>query len=421
MLSFYSKAQTPYYFPPTALIDTNWAKISPSSLGWCENEIDSVLQFLDEKNTKAFIVLKGGKIAIEKYYGTFVRDSLWYWASAGKTLTAFLVGVAQQENLLDINNKTSDYLGNGWTVAPQQKEDLITVKHQLSMTTGLDYTIPDDNCMIDTCLKYKSDAGTEWYYYNAPYRLLQDVVAAASGVTFNQFTAAKVKSKTGMIGQWVDYVFYSRARDMARFGLLMLNKGVWNNDTILKDAVYYNEMINSSQQLNLSYGYLWWLNGKASFKLPTLTVTFPGELFPDAPTDMFSALGKNDQKIYVVPSMDLVVVRMGNSAGPAAAAASSFDNELWIKLNKVFCQITRVNNFSEADNIKVYPNPASDYLIVSGNNIRQYTITDIHGKEILSGNGNDIMNISLSVFPEGIYFLHLLSEERRNSFRIIKQ
>jgi CubicO group peptidase (beta-lactamase class C family) len=110
----FSVLRAQYYFPPTALADTNWARVSPSALGWCESEIDSVLQFLDEKNTKAFIVLKDGKIAIEKYYGTFVRDSFWYWASAGKTLTAFLVGVAHQENILDLHDKTSDYLETGW-------------------------------------------------------------------------------------------------------------------------------------------------------------------------------------------------------------------------------------------------------------------------------------------------------------------
>ena len=60
-------------------------------------------------------MLKDGKIAIEKYFGTFTKDSLWYWASAGKTLTAFLVGQAQENGLLSISDSTSKYLGSGWT------------------------------------------------------------------------------------------------------------------------------------------------------------------------------------------------------------------------------------------------------------------------------------------------------------------
>jgi hypothetical protein len=61
---------------------------------------------------------------------------------------------------------------------------------------------------------------------------------------------------------------------MARFGLLMLNKGNWNGNVILSDTNYYNQMVNSSQTLNPSYGYLWWLNGKASYMLPACSLAF---------------------------------------------------------------------------------------------------------------------------------------------------
>ncbi|HEX2535137.1 MAG TPA: serine hydrolase domain-containing protein, partial [Chitinophagaceae bacterium] len=71
--------------------------------------------FLQLKKTKAFIILKNGRMVKERYFGTFTADSLWFWASAGKTLTAFVVGVAQQEGKLDIDDKTSKYLGTGWT------------------------------------------------------------------------------------------------------------------------------------------------------------------------------------------------------------------------------------------------------------------------------------------------------------------
>ena len=66
--------------------------------------------------------------------------------------------------------------------------------------------------------------------------------------------------------------------------------------------------------------------------LPTLQFIFSGMLVPNAPPEMFCALGKNDQKIYVLPSQKLVVIRMGESAGNVQLATSSFDNELWGKL-----------------------------------------------------------------------------------------
>nr|HPH23322.1 serine hydrolase [Chitinophagaceae bacterium] len=85
----------------------------------------------------------------------------------------------------------------------------------------------------------------------------------------------------------------------------------------------------------LSYGYLTWLNGKPSYMLPTLQNVFNGFLVPNAPLDMFAALGKNDQKVYVVPSKNIVVIRMGESAGNLQLAVSSFDNELWGKLKTI--------------------------------------------------------------------------------------
>src|SRR5688572_24365821 len=92
----------PLYFPPVT--GTTWDTISPASLGWCQDKIDTLLDYLGNRNTKAFILLKDGKIAVEQYYGTFTVDSLWYWASAGKSLTAFTVGIAQQEGHLSIQD-----------------------------------------------------------------------------------------------------------------------------------------------------------------------------------------------------------------------------------------------------------------------------------------------------------------------------
>lgn len=122
---------------------------------------------------------------------------------------------------------------------------------------------------------------------------------------------------------------------MARFGLLNLNNGVWNDEIILGDLTFISEMQNTSQELNKSYGYLWWLNGKESFMAPSLQVVFNGSLTPNAPADMYSGLGKNDQKLYVVPSLGLVIVRMGENAGESLLGPSSFDNALWEKISNL--------------------------------------------------------------------------------------
>ena len=353
-----------YYFPP--VLGNQWETVSPAELDWCESELDSLYQFLEAKHTKAFIILKNGKIAVEQYFGNFTQDSIWYWASAGKSLTAFLVGIAQQETLININNPTSEYLGTGWTSATSEQELAITIWHQITMTTGLDEDVPNQNCLDSECLNYLTDPGERWYYYNAPYRLVQDAIASASGQTFNQYTFSKLGLTTGINGLWVDHIFFSKPRHAARFGLLVLNNGIWEDESILSDQIYFQNMINTSQTLNPSYGYLWWLNGKGAYRLPQSELLFNTDLIPNAPADAIAALGKNDQKIYIVPSQDLVVVRMGDASGDGLLALSSFDNQLWAQLNNLFCNTNQTTDFSQQTAITIYPNPVRHQMTIKG-------------------------------------------------------
>ena len=322
---------TTMYFPPTGSDD--WETITPQSLGWDVTKLNEAITYAGTKNTYGLIILYKGRIVTENYWNGWNKNTIYYIASAGKSVTAFLAGIAQQEGQLNINNKVSAYLGNGWTSAPLAKENLITVKHQLTMTTGLEYNVPDDDCVTPSCLGYKADAGSFWYYYNTPYRLVEDVIANATGTNYNTYTKNKLADKIGMKNySWLNYVLWLNSRDMARFGLLILNKGIWNGNTIMTDQSYFSAMTNTSQSYNLSYGYLWWLNGKSSFMAPTLTTVFPGALAPAAPADMIAALGKGDKKIYVIPSKDLVVIRHGDDTGDMLLGPSSFDNNFWTKL-----------------------------------------------------------------------------------------
>jgi len=115
----------------------------------------------------------------------------------------------------------------------------------------------------------------------------------------------------------------------------MLNKGKWNSTTIVNEN-YCTTVTNISQNINLGYGYLWWLNGKTSYHLPQSQLEFPGSIIPTAPNDMFMALGKNDQKIYIVPSKKMVIVRMGDAADDVNLALSDFDEVLWEKISALY-------------------------------------------------------------------------------------
>ena len=321
------------YFPP--LNSETWETVSPSDLGWNQSQLQPLLDYLALKNTKGFIILHNGKIVVESYMNGHSSTSPWYWASAGKTLTTAVSGIAQDEGLININSKVSDYLGTGWTSAPLTKENLITCKNLLSMNSGLDDTLGDD--VSPANLQYVADAGTRWAYHNV-YVKMQDVVAQTSNQTWSTYFNTKLRDRIGMSGSWIPVgdlsVYWSNTRSMARFGLMIYAKGKWENAQVVPEA-FLNEATNTSQSINLAYGYLWWLNGKSTFHLPQTQFEFSGSLIPNAPNDMYAALGKNDQKIYVVPSKKLVVIRMGEVANPEnpTFGLSGFDDELWQKIN----------------------------------------------------------------------------------------
>ena len=420
-----SQAQN-LYFPP--LTGSEWETVSPSSFGWDVTKTDSLYAFLSSTNTKAFLVLKDGRIAIEKYFGLFTKDSIWYWASAGKSLTAVLVGIAKQEGKISLNDSTSKYLSPGWSSLSPSQEGRIKIIHQLTMTTGLDDGVSDPYCTLPSCLIYKSDPGTRWAYHTAPYTLLDNVIESATGLNMNQFMQQKLRPPTGINGLYLkngyNNVFYSNARSMARFGLLMLNRGKWNSTAVVTDTTYVKEMVNTSQNLNLSYGYLWWLNGKESFMLPQTQFVFPGGFAPDAPADMFAAIGKNGQLVNVVPGEKLVVIRMGEAPGSGVEVPTFYNNDIWKRLKLVVNPATSIKetSFSKEEKVGIYPVPAGNKLFIKGlselTEPAEVNIYSVTGEKVLRSFYNGSLDISS--LPDGVWFGVIVSEKGTSSFKFVK-
>lgn len=330
------------YFPP--LNSDEWETISPESLGWNASQITSLDAFVDNTNTRALLILKDGRIVYERYAGKnllqtsdFSSSTYWYWASAAKTLTAFLIGRLEAQELINLDDPSNLYLGQNWTSLTSQQESQITIRHQLTMTTGLDYTVADPYCTDPECLLYLNEPEQQWFYHNAPYTLLDGVIEGASNMNFNTYFNEQLVIQIGMEGFWdysgYNHIFYSPARSMARFGLLILAGGNWDGTPILENDTFYNEMINSSQALNPSYGYLWWLNGKGAFIPPGIATSIPSDITPNAPSDMFAAMGANGQLINIVPSQNLIIIRMGDDPD-TSLVPYTFQDDLWAELNQ---------------------------------------------------------------------------------------
>ena len=326
----------PPYFPPLA--DAPWDTISPARLGYDTAALRTALDWAGTQRSTAVVIVWRGRIVAERYWrGWTVRtDSII--ASATKSVVSSVVGELARQGRLSSDSAVSKYLGAGWSRSPTT-ESRITVRQLLGMMSGL-----------DDSLKVVANPGSRFYYNSPAYYQLQSVVAAAAGTNLPTVARSVLFDRIGMsTANWKlnvetgvpGLILSVSARDMARFGLLALNSGRWNGTQILADSAWFNTAWRQVPPDNAGYGLLWWVNGGASYRIPGpyLLPTLQGPLIPSAPKDLVAALGKGDKKIYVIPSLELVVVRHGDEADPNGgnpAASSSFDEQWWQRLKLAF-------------------------------------------------------------------------------------
>lgn len=178
--------------------NTTWETITPEQLHWNEDNLPDLYDYLKTKNSKGFIVLKNVRMVLEKYFNGHSQNENWLWYSARKVLVSGIVGIAQEENFLSINDKSSDYLGTNWSSLTTEQQDLITVKNHLSMSPGLkDYIGQTIQwiCTQPTCFNYEADAGTRWAYHQGAFTMLKDAVTDTADTDFNDYFNSKKKNR----------------------------------------------------------------------------------------------------------------------------------------------------------------------------------------------------------------------------------
>ncbi|PQO26565.1 serine hydrolase domain-containing protein [Blastopirellula marina] len=316
------------YFPPQS---GEWETVEPAAVGWDAAGLQKALDYAQSQRSTGVVVLYRGRILAEGNWQPREKDSgllnrllqrgasergVEDVASAQKSVTSFLVGVAQEKGLLSLDDSVSKYLGESWAEGKPEEVRAIKIRHLLEMTSGLNEQ-----------LKVQHPAGSKWQYNTAAYAKTVDVLEKAAGMDRRQLTEKWLTGPIGMTDStWIarrtgaanSFGFATTARDLARFGLLVAAEGHWGTQVVLADQKYLAAATHSSQRLNPFYGYLWWVNNDAFSAAARLQT-------PTAPADMFSAKGALGRRCYVVPSLDLVVTRLGNNPGNAA----QFDARFW--------------------------------------------------------------------------------------------
>lgn len=314
------------------------ASDSAASLGWPHNDqvttIDSQIQTLIDTlviednalglNTRALLVVKGGKILGEAYaQGADASTPLLGWSMA-KSLTAVMLASLDYRGLLDLAAPTS--LG-AWA---SDERAQIRVTDLLTMTDGLAFSEeynPGDDA---TAMLFDSPSaadyvlakpavhqpGTHFNYSSGTANVLARLYEKALGgpaearADYEQNITAvlgfqQAVFETDAAGGFVGSSYlYASARDWARLGQVMLNEGEINGERLFS-AYWAAEATKQNTSSNQpAYGYQWWLNaGNKALRWPSL------------PSDSFAAMGNRQQLVMVIPSEDVVIVRLGWTAG----------------------------------------------------------------------------------------------------------
>jgi CubicO group peptidase (beta-lactamase class C family) len=307
--------------PADVVPGVDWTVTDPEDQGMDAATLETARDyaFADGRNTQGVVVVRGGEIVAEWYAPGEDQDS---WAaswSVAKSVVSALIGIAIDEgDIPSIDEPMTTYY-------PEWKADEraeITLRDVLEMSAGLkwneDYA-PDDldaSDVVRMVLKERdqlayaasrpveSPPGTVFNYSSGASMLLSGVLEQATGTKPADYAAEKLWDpiQVDKVDMWSDAEGHTltyccvdtTSRDFARFGLLYLNEGRWGTEQVVPES-WVADSLEGSRAAPDTYGLQWWL-----------------EDVEGVPGDLFQALGHDDQYIYAIPSLDLVVVRNGS-------------------------------------------------------------------------------------------------------------
>jgi len=326
-----------------------WQKATPESQGMNTAKLDAMWKELEARRTKTLVVVRNDKIIYEKYADGWDKEKKHYTASLAKALvggTSLIL--AEDDRLLSIDDKAYKFIPQ-WKDHPLKCK--ITIRHLATHSSGIEdaeekgiphkqlrgwkgafwnestdpFTISRDYAPI------LFEPGTAYHYSNPGMAMLAYAVTASIrdttnkdirtmlrerimnpiGVPENEWSIGAEKTfhvdGLNLVANWGGGNFTARA--VARVGRLMLRKGRWEGRQLISPARVVEALSYAGTPLpsrskgkpNPGSGLGWWIN-------------FDG-VWPSVPTDAFAGAGAGHQILLVIPSLDMIVVRNGDSLG----------------------------------------------------------------------------------------------------------
>jgi CubicO group peptidase (beta-lactamase class C family) len=297
---------------PSGLSETNTFDLPKSSLD--KEKIDTAkfnaaLQYIEGtvKGIRSMVIIRNGYLVFEKYYHVYNADSTFLLYSTTKSVIGVLTGIAIEDGLINggLNAKVLEFFPEMQFENLSEDKKNMTIADLLTLRTGLQWDDNTDDFFDDpNPVKFILDKpmdtipGTAWNYNSGAPHILSAIICKVSGKSTLEFAKKKLFDPLGItVYDWqIDsrgiyiggYGLSLKTRDMAKIGLLYLNKGIWNENVIVSESwvtACTDSITPTYWPANGSMGYLWWIN------------SFGG----------FSTRGAYGQNMYVFPDKDLVI------------------------------------------------------------------------------------------------------------------
>lgn len=314
-LSFSTLCTAGTVFPGAA-----WEKVArPQDAGYSSEKLAQAREYSHGINTAAVVIVSGGHIVDE--WGEVERKFKTH--SIRKSFLSALYGRYVREGVIDLDKTMAD-LGIDDVPPLTEEEKQATVRDCLKARSGVYHTALYESSNMKKLkpARHSQKAGTHWYYNNWDFNVLGTIFERLTGnkiyeaieeeiaqpIGMEHYTAADGEYVTGEESIHSAYPFRITARDLARFGWLMLNKGNWKGAQVI-DADWVEESTRYHSDASLysrsGYGYLWWV-ARDFNKYPSI----PGVALPDG---TFIARGSGGHFVLVMPEYDLVIVHRVNT------------------------------------------------------------------------------------------------------------
>lgn len=315
-----------------------WRTSTPEEQDMDSAKLDEVIGYIENMNKggmpiNSVLVVRHGYIVLEEYpQPDYDQDTAEDIRSTTKSFASALIGIAIEEGFIEgIEQKFVDLFPDRTIENLDSRKESITLEHMLTMTAGLEwnewkypYTDPrndylkalysDDPVQYVLDLPMMEEPGVRWNYNGGTSDLLSALITEATGYDtlsfaqeflFDPLGISEVRWSQDRHGMYyAGFGLHLTARDMAKFGYLYLNNGIWDGEQIVP-ADFVAEATKTHHAVDgyTGYGYQsWW--------------TCLG-------TGVYYAAGIYGQRIYVVPDLDMVVV--------FTASMSVGDPELWMR------------------------------------------------------------------------------------------